>query len=175
MAVLAFIVLHARSDKKIKIGNFPVILNSIQDLYYNSTKLGNSMKKILLLIGTSILLSSCAISAKKGISSYEKNMMNGYVAGSEDIPLVKNLVQIYSSDLGFNSYSGSIAAKTYRSWEDLDKVRDFYIRTLPQMGWVMVFEDLEKFKLVRGNESLEIIFINENGYDLVKFLFSSTM
>ena len=114
--------------------------------------------------------------AKKSIlSRYEKNMMNGYVNGSEDIPLVKKLVQIDSGHLGFDSSSGSISMTTYRSWEDLDKVKDFYIRTLPQLGWRLLEERMEGLIFLRGKEKVEITFVNENGDDLVKFFVYSTL
>lgn len=133
------------------------------------------MKHIIILLCASLLLSSCSLTAKRGLSSYEKNMMNGFVNGSEDIPLVKKLVQIDSGNLGFDSNSGSISMTTYKSWEDLDKVKDFYIRTLPTMDWILLEERMETLIFVRGKEKVDITFINEDGHDLVKFFISSAL
>ena len=131
------------------------------------------MKKVIWFICASLVLSSCSLKPKKGVSDYEKNLMNGYVHGSEDIPLVKSLVKINSGNVGFNSNSGSIYATTYRSWRDLDQVRDFYIRTMPQLGWTMIQETLEGFIYVRGKEKVEMTFAQENGQNFVRFLISS--
>ena len=95
-----------------------------------------------------------------------------FVAGSKDIPLANGLNKISDDGLDFDSASGSIIAVTYKSSDDLKKMKDFYVKTLPQLGWTNIVNnqpsvDLLRFK--RDNEKLEIEFLNYNGDDLVKF------
>lgn len=133
------------------------------------------MKNIILLLCASLALSSCSLSPKKGISSYEKDLMNGYVHGSEDIPLIKSLVKVNSGNLGFNSNSGSIYSTSYISLRDIDQVKDFYLRTMPQLGWRITQETLDGFIYVRGKEKVEITFKEQNGQKFVRFLISSAV
>ena len=97
---------------------------------------------------------------------------NQFVAGSKDIPLAAGLNKISDDGLDFDSASGSIIAITYKSSDDLQKMREFYIKTLPQLGWKSLKNDKPSVNLLRfkrDNEKLEIEFLNYNGDDLVKF------
>lgn len=139
----------------------------------------NNMKKILPLIFATFLFSSCAF-LENQISSETENKteettVNGFVNGSEDIPLLKKLTQVNEENLGFDSSSGSISATNYKSEIDLEKVKSFYSKNLPQLGWKLKEKKLEQLIFIRGNEKVEINFVNENGDDLVKFFISSTL
>jgi len=138
-----------------------------------------TMKKILTLIFTTFLFSSCAFLENQTLSEVKNNTeetaVNGFVNGSEDIPLLKSLTQVNEEILGFDSSSGSISATNYKSEIDLEKVKNFYYKTLPQLGWKLKEKKLEKIVFIRGNEKVEINFVNENGDDLVKFFISSTL
>jgi hypothetical protein len=95
-----------------------------------------------------------------------------FVAGSKDIPLANGLNKISDDGLDFDSASGSIIAVTYKSSDDLQKMKDFYVKTLPQLGWNSLVNDQPSVNLLRfkrDNEKLEIEFLNYNGDDLVKF------
>ena len=97
---------------------------------------------------------------------------NQFVAGSKDIPLASGLNKISDDGLDFDSASGSIIAVTYKSSEDLQKVREFYLKTLPQLGWKNLKNDqqsVDMLKFKRDSEKLEIELLNYNGDDLVKF------
>lgn len=108
-----------------------------------------------------------------GISA-KRNAQNttDFVAGSKDLPLAEGLNKFSDDGLDFDSASGSIISVTYKSSDDLKKVKDFYLKTLPQLGWKNLKSnkrgvDLLRFK--RDNEKLEIELINYNGDNLVKF------
>jgi len=102
-----------------------------------------------------------------------------FVQGSEDIPLLLGMEKNFEETLGFDSSSGSVASCSYNTEIDLEKIKNFYQKTLPQMGWRKVKissdESLSKFKFSRENEKLEIEFINQNGQNLVRFFSSSSI
>lgn len=129
------------------------------------------MKKFLLIICLSFLSYSCASSSQQE----QENVVDGFVNGSEDIPLLRGLTQIGDDDLGFDSGIGSISTTNYKSDFDLEKAKRFYLKTLPQMGWNLSEKKLEKISFFRGNEKVEISFVNKDGDDLVQFFISSTL
>ncbi len=99
-----------------------------------------------------------------------------FVDGSKDIPLAANLTKVSEDGLDFDSASGSVIAITYKSSENLLTVKNFYLKTLPQLGWKNLTNnqpnvDLLRFK--RDNEKLEIEFLNFNGDFLIKFFVES--
>ncbi len=109
-----------------------------------------------------------------GLSNKElsKKTVTSFVAGSKDIPLASGLNKVSDEGLDFDSASGSIIAITYKSSDDLQKVKDFYTKTLPQLGWKNIENNQPKLELLRfkrDKEKLEIEFLNYNGDDLVKF------
>ena len=131
------------------------------------------MKKFLLIF-ILFLFSSC-ISLKKTDVETTKEFLqelavDGFVNDSEDIPLIKGLKQTSEENLGFDTSSGSISSITYKSEIALKEIKEFYIKTLPQLGWNITKNKSEQLILIRDNEKVEISFINENGENLVKFL-----
>ncbi|MBU6339505.1 MAG: hypothetical protein KGQ36_06025 [Rickettsiales bacterium] len=132
------------------------------------------MKKYLLIC-TIFLFSSCSLLTIEDQNQEPELTVKGFVNGSEDIPLVKGLTQTNDENLGFDSSSGSISSTTYKSEIDLERIKNFYVKTLPQMGWKLIKNKIGQITLVRDKEKLEIGFVNENGDDLVKFLITSTL
>jgi len=57
----------------------------------------------------------------------------------------------------------------------LERVKNFYHKTLPQMGWKLVLSDIGKSKFKREKEKLEIDFVNRNGKNIVRFFLSSAV
>jgi hypothetical protein len=93
-----------------------------------------------------------------------------FVQGSEDIPLLSDMTKIVDDSLGFYLNSESIMSSSYKSKTDVDKIKNFYLETLPQMGWIFTEKHGDKFSLKRENEKLEIEFINQNkNNSIVKF------
>lgn len=96
-----------------------------------------------------------------------------FVEGTDDIPLADGMQKIDGEEnLNFDLPSGNIIAISYRSDSKLNEIKDFYIDTLPQMGWVSVDNDIasnSKINFKRDGEKLEIEFVKEKGGNMVKF------
>lgn len=107
-----------------------------------------------------------------GLSTKKLSLSTSFVAGSKDIPLAAGLNKVSDEGLDFDSASGSIIAITYKSSNNLQEIKDFYIKTLPQLGWKKIDNNQPKVDLIRfkrDKEKLEIEFLNYNGDALVKF------
>ncbi len=91
-----------------------------------------------------------------------------FIAGS-DIPLFVSLTKFGEENLDFDSASGSISSLIYESGADLNKVRIFYIKTMPQMGWRIHQNGEKKIVFYRQKQKLEIELTKENNKNLVKF------
>lgn len=124
-----------------------------------------------------ILISSCS-SYKKDMKIQHEIAVNSifaaeFVEGTDDIPLADGMQKIDGEEnLNFDLPSGNIIAISYRSDSRLNEIKDFYIDTLPQMGWVSVDNDIannSKINFKRDGEKLEIEFVKEKGGNMVKF------
>lgn len=137
------------------------------------------MKKFLTLISLSLLIFSCTkteLPSKHTPAKVEHlRASEDFVQGSEDIPLLVGMEKISEDSLGFDSNSGSIMSSSYATKIDLEKVKNFYQKTLPQMGWRISKSDLGKSKFRRDKEKLEIDFVNQDGKDVVRFFISSAL
>ena len=129
--------------------------------------------KTSLLILLSFFLFSCQHQVVEGKVKYE--VSEDFVHGSEDIPLLLEMERVLESSLGFDTESGSIIRSDYIISAGLEHAREFYIEILPQMGWSLENEIIEKIIFQRDNETLEIEFVNFNGEDTVKFFLSSSL
>ena len=127
----------------------------------------------LLLLLPFILFSCQHRDVQEEAPKYE--VSPDFVQGSEDIPLLMDMERIYDSSIGFDTASGSIIHSNYVISGGLENAKKFYIETLPQMGWKLEEENLEKITFKRDSESLEIEFVNFNGEDIVKFFLSSSL
>lgn len=138
------------------------------------------MKKILILVPF-FLLFSCSYldqldkKIQKFVHKDDKEIVasNDFVQGSEDIPLVVGMEKISDGALGFDSASGSIISSSYSSKIDEKKVRNFYLKTLPQMGWNTSHHNENSIKFKREKEALEIEFAKEEKMQVVRFFYSS--
>ncbi len=136
------------------------------------------MKKFASFLLTFLLFSCDGELLKKEKSTeitQDERPSEDFVQGSEDIPLLIGMEKISDESLGFDSPSGSIMSSAYESKIDLEKVRNFYLRTLPQLGWKVEKNDLDKTIFKRERETLEIEFVNQNGKDIVRFFISSAL
>lgn len=133
------------------------------------------MKKILLIVFFSFLFASCLqkISQKSEIA--EEKVSEEFVQGSEDIPLLAVMEKISEDSLGFDSDTGSIMSSSYETKSDLKKVKNFYLKTLPQLGWKLTKNSAKKSFFKREKEKLEIEFDDQNGRNVVRFFISSVI
>ncbi len=85
------------------------------------------------------------------------------VHGSLDIPLADGLEVNDDNVINFDSFNGNIISITYSTKLDLTNIKNFYLKTLPQIGWeVVANEFLENSDIIyfkRDQETLEIEFI----------------
>jgi len=146
----------------------------------------SNMKKIFAILLLSIFTFSCEnFSFDKFKKSFEKTVSpqeeeevvasEEFAQGSEDVPLIIGMEKISEDSLGFDSSSGSIVSSTYTTKIKEKDVRDFYLKTLPPMGWKIVKNIQEKIVLKRDRENLEIEFAKENGKNVVRFFISSAL
>ncbi len=146
------------------------------------------MKKILSLILLTIFTCSCEDFSLQNLKkSFSKNFepaakkdheiiaSEEFAQGSEDVPLLVGMEKISEDSLGFDSNSGSIVSSTYASDLNQKEVRDFYLKTLPQMGWKIVKNIETKVVLKRDKENLDIEFLKEGGKEVVRFFISSAL
>lgn len=134
------------------------------------------LKKIITKLSLLLLLIS-AISCSKEEETNTKNnktheISHDFVQGSEDIPLLKDMKKIKDQSLGFDSASGSIMSSSYESVLNVKKVKKFYTKTLPQMGWVIIDDNKNSMKLKRDSERLEINFDSSNHKTIIRFFIS---
>jgi len=82
--------------------------------------------------------------------------------------------KISEESLGFDSASGSIISSSYTTNLTEKQIRNFYLKTLPQMGWDIVKNVEKGSSFKRENENLEIEFLQENNKLIIRFFISST-
>ena len=134
-----------------------------------------NMKKFLSLICLTLILTSCIkdFSFKKKAAHYKSS--TDFVQGSEDIPLLIGMDKMVEESLGFDSNSGSIINSSYETKLIPKYIKDFYLKTLPQMGWELIQNDRIKCIFKRDNEKLEIEFEEGEKKNIVRFFVSSTI
>ncbi len=126
---------------------------------------------IFLLAGL-LMLQNCGFDRVGNFFNHspkETTQDTEFVAGSDDVPLFLSLKKFGEEDVDFDSASGSISSLIYESSVNLDEVRNFYIKTMPQMGWKIYQNTKKKIVFHRQKQKLEIELTKENGKNLVKF------
>ena len=86
------------------------------------------------------------------------SLASDFVSGFEDIPLMEGLKQIESDDVAFGNEETRfveaqlvvVRKKTFQN------VKDFYIKTLPQLGWALQESSQTFLKFSRETDILEI-------------------
>ncbi len=138
------------------------------------------MKKILIL-APFFLLFSCTYLDQldqkiQKFVHHEDNEIKAseeFVQGSEDIPLLVGMEKISDGALGFDSASGSIITSSYSTNLEQEKVKTFYLKTLPEMGWNITRNAKDSIDFKREKENLEIEFAKEEKLQVVRFFVSS--
>ncbi len=134
----------------------------------------NNMKNILTLLLFSCLVFSCLHKVSKQDGNFGFDVSQEFVQGSEDIPLLEGMEKIADdSSLGFDSNAGSVINSTYGTKIGLKKTKEFYLKILPKMGWVITSNSHDCAEFKRENEKLEVILEDEGGVHMVRFFISS--
>lgn len=106
-----------------------------------------------------IYLSSFLFSVFLGFNSFAMD----FVSGFEDIPLMEGLKQIESDDVAFGNeetryLEAQLVAVRKKSFQN---IKDFYIKTLPQLGWTLKESSVSFLRFYRETDILEINRISE--------------
>jgi len=80
----------------------------------------------------------------------------GYVTGSDDVPLMSGLTEVPGSGLVFDKPGGRIVEIQASGSVSSSQVAAFYNSTLPQLGWVPKQHSGEFLKYQRDDEVLAI-------------------
>ncbi|MBU6140763.1 MAG: hypothetical protein KGP29_04300 [Proteobacteria bacterium] len=141
------------------------------------------MKKILILVPFFLLFSCTYLDHfDKEIQKFvhhdevvaeELKASEEFVQGSEDIPLLVGMEKISDEALGFDSASGSIITSSYSTNLEREKIKIFYLKTLPEMGWNITGNAKDSIEFKREKENLEIEFAKEEKLQVVRFFVSS--
>lgn len=135
------------------------------------------MKKIILLVPFFLLFSCSKIEKnfKKLIHNHSDipKVSEEFVQGSEDIPLLAGMEKISDGAIGFDSATGSIVASSYLTYLERNKIKSFYVRTLPQMGWRLSTFTANIVNFERDKEDLEIEITEKDSGQIVRFFISS--
>lgn len=91
-----------------------------------------------------------------------------------DIPLAKGLIASDNEGgLSCKSEGKNIIAISYITDKNLLNIKDFYIKTLPQLGWHIAsneeYRNAHILDFVRDSETLEIELVQEDSLNIVKF------
>ncbi len=138
------------------------------------------LKKILTLSIFVVLSCSFMHHEDKGakyplIENEDANQEKQYVAGSGDIPLFSGLELIEADSSSFDTMVGSITISKYSGEVQLNLVRDFYFKALPQLGWKLIDNKKDKISFKREKDKLEIRFHYVAKVLYVKFFISSIL
>jgi hypothetical protein len=95
-------------------------------------------------------------------------LADAFVAGTEDVPLMPGLAPVAGSSLVFDKPQGRIVEAQAAGKLTRNAVHDFYIATLPQLGWKAAGVNA----LRRERETLRLDFHERDGTLTVGFTLS---
>lgn len=91
-----------------------------------------------------------------------------FVAGFEDLPLMPGLSQVVGNSVLFDTPQGRIVQASAIGDVNRSDVLQFYVETLPQLGWTRVAEqefqregEMLKFEFSKVPDGLEVRFLVE--------------
>ena len=106
------------------------------------------MKKYIYLIACLTVLTLMPL--KKGYTA-------PFIAGFEDVPLMEGMTQISKDTISFgNEESRFVEAYITGESTSFQEVADFYVKTLPQLGWNYQGQRDHALLFYRESELLEI-------------------
>jgi hypothetical protein len=130
----------------------------------------------IFFILSALTISSCSSkSLTKIISENLSSQNKKYVLGSSDIPLFDGLELLEEDSTSFDTMSGDIVISKYVGDLKLQLIKDFYLETLPQLGWRLVDKKSDKISFKREKDKLEIKFDYASKGLYVRFFISSVL
>lgn len=133
------------------------------------------MKKILQIILTTYLLSSCVHFQNKHTQAKIVPSSDEFVLGTEDIPLAQGMNRYSDYHIDYDSGKGSIISVRYESKHEKEDINLFYITNLPYLGWNIDQVGKDEINFSRDQQNLKIRFIDNNDNNLVEFTSSSSL
>ena len=90
---------------------------------------------------------------------FNANAGESFIDGMEDIPLAPNMMQIKSNNFAFGNEETRII-EAYLTSENLKEsvVENFYLDTLPQLGWEFKGKSKNTLFFTREQEELDVHF-----------------
>lgn len=79
-----------------------------------------------------------------------------FVEGFEDLPIPQGMEQLPHDNLSFGNEETSLTEAYLSGDIEFSNVCDFYLTTLPQLGWSFVGKDNNTLSFERDNQRLEI-------------------
>jgi hypothetical protein len=134
-----------------------------------------SIKIFFVLPVLAIFACSLTESAKNISENSTTNQEKQYVLGTNDVPLFSGLEFVEEDSANFDTMIGNIVISKYVGDFKLKPVKDFYLQTLPQLGWILVDNKADKISFKREKDKLEIKLSYASRGLYVRFLVSSVL
>lgn len=90
--------------------------------------------------------------------SFEARADDSFIDGMEDVPLAPGFVQAQADTISFGGVDSHFLEAVLVSENEsaINTYRQYYLETLPQLGWKLSQEQNFKLVFYRGEETLEI-------------------
>ena len=124
----------------------PVLEDTLSD-FDNTVIVNEDIMKTLYIL----LMSLCLVSTESNAQNTQ------FIAGFEDIPLLKTMYQNTTNDISFNNeetrYIETLLISNKKT--SFNEFKKFYKTTLPQLGWMISNETENSLSFDRENDILE--------------------
>ena len=111
-----------------------------------------SIKIFFVLSILAIFACSSQESAKNISENSNINQEKQFVLGTNDVPLFTGLEFVEEDSANFDTMLGNIVISKYVGDFKLKPVKDFYLQTLPQLGWILVDNKDDKISFKREKD-----------------------
>ncbi|MFT5703164.1 MAG: hypothetical protein ACJAZX_001213 [Rickettsiales bacterium] len=133
-----------------------------------------------LLILTLLTATSCShLKTKKDDTQNSeigtKEQEKQYVEGTDDIPLFIDLELIEDDSSSFDTMVGNIVISKYFGEYKTKEVKDFYLKSLPQLGWKLTKNQDRQISFNREDDKLKIKFTHSKNNLYVRFFILSAV
>lgn len=97
---------------------------------------------------------------------YSANAANNFINGMEDIPIPAQTIQLPAGDISFgNEETRLVEAYLKTKKQTFAAIKEFYLETLPQLGWLFEGQKNNTLTFSRNGEELDIA--RESGKPLI--------
>lgn len=79
-----------------------------------------------------------------------------FAEGMEDFPIMEDLEQVESDSISFGNEESRFIETYLSGTVSFEKVKEFYINNLPQLGWMLEKKEQNTLLFYRDNEVIEI-------------------